>query len=142
MDILNDPKLKVQNFKHVLRVIHNNEQFKLCVYPNEKKDKDKDDKNNYKELFNGFKDNNLKEQLLDKSGSNNKDGENSRSYLTYHKIFNSVMFICLHFIFELLLFLFLLPKINIHLYYIAFWVLIIYLFVSFYITNKSDLGFL
>ena len=142
MDILNDPKLKVQNFKHVLRVIHNNEQFKLCVYPNEKKDKDKDDKNNYKELFNGFKDNNLKEQLLDKSGSNNKDGENSRSYLTYHKIFNSVMFICLHFIFELLLFLFLLPKINIHLYYIVFWVLIIALFVSFYITNKSDPGFL
>ena len=142
MDILNDPKLKVQNFKHVLRVIHNNEQFKLCVYPNEKKDKEKDDKNNYKELFNGFKDNNLKEQLLDKSGNNVKDGENSRSYLTYHKIFNSVMFICLHFVFELLLFLFLLPKINIHLYYIAFWVLIISLFISFYITNKSDPGFL
>ena len=142
MDILNDPKLKVPNFKHVLRVIHNNEQFKLCVYPNEKKDKEKDDKNNYKELFNGFKDNNLKEQLLDKSGSNNKDGENSRSYLTYHKIFNSIMFICLHFIFELLLFLFLLPKVNIHLYYIVFWVLIISLLVSFYVTNKSDPGFL
>jgi palmitoyltransferase len=140
MDILNDPKLKVQNFKHVLRVIHNNEQFRLCVYPNE--NKDKDDKNNYKELFNGFKDNNLKEQLIDKSGNNNKESGNSKSYLTYHKIFNSVMFICLHLFFEILIFLFLLPKLNIHLYYIVFWVLIISLFVSFYITNKSDPGFL
>ena len=52
------------------------------------------------------------------------------------------MFILLHFIFELLILLFLLPKINIHFYYIIFWLLIIFLFVSFYITNKSDPGFL
>ena len=140
MDILNDPKLKVPNFKQALRVIRNNEQFKLCVYPNEKKERD--DKNNYKELFNGFKDNNLKEQLIDKNSNSNKDQENSKSYLTYQKIFNSVMFIFLHFIFELLILLFLLPKINIHFYYIIFWLLIIFLFVSFYITNKSDPGFL
>ena len=139
MDILNDPKLKVQNFKHVLRVIHNNEQFKLCVYPNE--NKEKDDKNNYKELFNGFKDNNLKEQLIDKNNDNNNNG-NSKSYLTYQRIFNSIMFICLHFIFEFLLFLFLLSKINIHLYYIVFWLLIISLFISFFIANRSDPGFL
>ena len=125
MDILNDPKLKVPNFKNALRVIHNNEQFKLCVYPNEKKEKD--DKNNYKELFSGFKDNNLKEQLIDKNSNSNKDQENSRSYLTYQKIFNSVMFILLHFIFELLILLFLLPKINIHFYYIIFWLLIIFI---------------
>ena len=142
MDILNDPKLKVPNFKGALKVIHNNQQFKLCVYPNENKDKDKDDKNNYKELFNGFKDNNLKEQLIDKSGNSVKEGETSKSYLTYHKIFNSVMFICLHLFFEFLLFYFLLPKINIHLYYIVFWLLIITLFVSFYLVNKSDPGFL
>jgi hypothetical protein len=76
MDILTDPNLKVQNFKHVLRVIHNNEQFKLCVYPNEKKEKD--DKNNYKELFNGFKDNDLKEKLIDKNGNNIKEEDNSK----------------------------------------------------------------
>ena len=140
MDILNDPKLKVQNFKHVLRVIHNNEQFKLCVYPNE--NKEKDDKNNYKELFSGFSNNDLKEKLVDKSENNLKDEESSKSYLTYQKIFNSVMFICLHLFFEILLYLFLLPKINIHLYYILFWILIISLFASFFIINKSDPGFL
>ena len=95
MDILNDPKIKVQNFKHVLRVIHNNEQFKLCVYPNE--DKEKENKNNYKELFNGFGNNDLKEQLIDKN--NIKEEDNSKSYLTYQRIFNSVMFICLHIFF-------------------------------------------
>ena len=139
MDILNDPNLKVQNFKHVLRVIHNNEQFKLCVY--EKDNKEKDDKNNYKELFNGFKDNDLKEQLIDKNG-NIKEEESSKSYLTYQKIFNSVMFICLHLFFEILLFFFLLPKLNNIILYIIFWVLIISLFASFFIINKSDPGFL
>ena len=138
MDILNDPKLKVQNFKHVLRVIHNNEQFKLCVYPNE--NKDKDNKNNYKELFNGFN-NDLKEQLIDKN-NNNKEEDSSKSYLTYQRIFNSVMFVCLHFFFELLILLFILPKINIHIYFMAFWILIIALFVSFFFANKSDPGFL
>ena len=139
MDILNDPNLKVQNFKHVLRVIHNNEQFKLCVY--EKDNKEKDDKNNYKELFNGFKDNDLKEHLIDKNG-NIKEEESSKSYLTYQKIFNSVMFICLHVFFESLLFIFLLPKLNDIKYYYVFWFLILSLFISFFITNKSDPGFL
>ena len=140
MDILTDPNLKVQNFKHVLRVIHNNEQFKLCVYPNEKKEKD--DKNNYKELFNGFKDNDLKEKLIDKNGNNIKEEDNSKSYLTYQKIFNSVMFICLHVFFELLIFFFILPKINMKTYYNVFFFLLISLFVSFFITNKSDPGIL
>ena len=138
MDILNDPKIKVQNFKHVLRVIHNNEQFKLCVYPNE--DKEKENKNNYKELFNGFGNNDLKEQLIDKN--NIKEEDNSKSYLTYQRIFNSVMFICLHIFFELLIFLFLLPKLNMNVYYSVFWFLIISLFVSFFFANKSDPGFL
>ena len=138
MDILNDPKLKVQNFKHVLRVIHNNEQFKLCVYPNE--NKDKDNKENFKELFNGFKDNDLKEQLLDKN--TNKEENPSKSYLTYQRIFNSVMFICLHLFFELLIFFFLLPQLNNYLYYITFWFLILALFLSFFIINRSDPGFL
>ena len=52
------------------------------------------------------------------------------------------MFICLHVLFEILIFLFLLPKINIHIYYIVFWILIISLFISFFIINKSDPGFL
>ena len=91
MDILNDPKLKVQNFKHVLRVIHNNEQFKLCVYPNE--NKNKDDKNNYKELFNGFKNNDLKEKLVDNNDKNGKEEENSKLYLTYQRLFYSIMFV-------------------------------------------------
>ena len=138
MDILNDPKLKVQNFKHVLRVIHNNEQFKLCVYPNE--NKDKDNKENFKELFNGFKDNDLKEQLLDKN--TNKEENPSKSYLTYQRIFNSVMFICLHLFFELLIFFFLLPRLNNYSYYITFWFLILSLFISFFIINRSDPGFL
>ena len=140
MDILNDPKLKVQNFKHVLRVIHNNEQFKLCVYPNENKDKDKDNKDNFKELFNGFNNNDLKEQLIDKNM--NKEENNSKSYLTYQRIFNSVMFICLHLFFELLLFFFLLPNLNNYSNYITFWFLIICLFISFFIINRSDPGFL
>jgi hypothetical protein len=141
MDILNDPKLKVPNFKYVLRVIHNNEQFKLCVYPND--GKEKDDKNNYKELFNGFNNNELKENLVDKNDSNNvQDEVQSKSYLTYQKIFNSVMFICLHLFFEILLFFFLLPKLNNIILYIIFWVLIISLFASFFIINKSDPGFL
>ena len=138
MDILTDPKLKVQNFKHALRVIYNNEQFRLCVYPNE--NKEKDNKNNYKELFNGFGNNDLKEQLIDKN--NIKDEDNSKSYLTYQRIFNSVMFIILHLFFEFLLFFFLLRKINISLYYNVFWLLIISLFVSFFFANKSDPGFL
>ena len=104
MDILNDPTLKVQNFKYVLRIIHNNEQFRVCVYPDE--NKDKDNKNNYKELSTGFKENDLKEQLLDKKDNNKIEG-NSKSYLTYQKIFNSVMFICLHLFFEFLLYFFL-----------------------------------
>ena len=132
MDILTDPNLKVPNFKHVLRVIHNNEQFKLCVYPNENKDE-----NNYKE----FKDNDLKEKLVDNNDNIIKE-KNSKSLLTYQRIFNSVMFVCLHLFFELLIYLFLLPRINIYLYYVVFWVLIISLFVSFFLTNKSDPGFL
>ena len=141
MDILNDPKLKVPNFKYVLRVIHNNEQFKLCVYPND--GKEKDDKNNYKELFNGFNNNDLRENLVDKNDNNNvQDEVQSKSYLTYQKIFNSVMFICLHLFFEILLYFFLLPKLNNIIFYIIFWVLIISLFASFFIINKSDPGFL
>ena len=138
MDILNDPKLKVQNFKHVLRVIHNNEQFKLCVYPNENKDKD----NNYKELLKDFNNNDLKEQLIEKSGNNNKEDEQDKSYLTYQKIFNSVMFICLHVIFECLLFFLLLPKLKNDSFYMVFFILIISLFISFFIMNRSDPGFL
>ena len=137
MDILNDPTLKVQNFKYVLRIIHNNEQFRLCVYPDE--NKDKDNKNNYKELSTGFKENDLKEQLLDKK-DNNKIENNSKSYLTYQKIFNSVMFICLHLFFEFLLYFFLLPKASA--FYSLFYILIISLFVSFFIMIKSDPGFL
>ena len=139
IDILNDPKLKVPNFKNALRVIHNNEQFKLCVYPNENKDKDKDYKNDY----NSLKDNDLKEQLIVKNDNNNNlENVPSKSYLTYQKIFNSVMFICLHLFFELLLYLFVLPQINNHLYYVVFWFLIISLFISFFISNRSDPGFL
>ena len=52
------------------------------------------------------------------------------------------MFICLHIFFELLIFLFLLPKLNMHVYYVVFWFLIISLFVSFFFANKSDPGFL
>jgi palmitoyltransferase len=145
MDILNDKKINVQNFKNVLRVIHNNEPFQLCVYPKKNEDKDKNDKDNCKELFNGFKDDDLKEKLIDgndKDNDYNIKEEKSKSYLTYQRIFNSVMFVCLHIFFELLIFLFILPRINMHLYYVVFWVLIVSLFTSFYLTNKSDPGFL
>ena len=120
MDILNDPKLKDPN-----------------------DGKEKDDKNNYKELFNGFNNNDLKENLVDKNDNNNAQDEvQSKSYLTYQKIFNSVMFICLHLFFEILLYFFLLPKLNNIIFYIIFWVLIISLFSSFFLINKSDPGFL
>ena len=137
MDILNDPKIKVQNFKHVLRVIHNNENFQLCVYPNENRDKEKE--NNYKELLKDFNANNLKEPLIEK---NNKEEKKDKSYLTYQKIFNSVMFICLHVVFEFLIFFFLLPKLKNDSSYLVFFTLIISLFISFFIINRSDPGFL
>jgi hypothetical protein len=141
MDILSDPKLKVPNFKHVLKVIHNNEQFKLCVYPDD--GKEKDNKNNYKELFNGFNNNELKDSLIDNNDNNNYQEEvKSKSYLTYQKIFNSVMFICLHLLFEVLFYFFMLPKLNNIMFYIIFWVLIITLISSFFLINKSDPGFL
>ena len=141
MDILNDPKLKVPNFKHVLKVIHNNEQFKLCVYPDD--GKEKDNKNNYKELFNGFNNNELKDNLIDQNDNNNyQDEAKSKSYLTYQKIFNSVMFICLHLFFEVLLYFFILPKLNNIEFYVIFWALIITLLSSFFFINKSDPGFL
>ena len=142
MDILNDQKMRVPNFKKVLKVINSTEQFNLCVYP----DEDKKNNNNYKELFSGFKDNDLKEKLIEKNGDNNaiiiKEDENSKTYVTYHKIFNSLMFVCLHIIFELLLYFFVLAKLDKILYYKIFWVLIITLFILFYCTNKSDPGFL
>ena len=137
MDILNDPKIKVQNFKHVLRVIHNNENFQLCVYPNENRDKEKE--NNYKELLKDFNANNLKEPLIEKK---NKEEKKDKSYLTYQKIFNSIMFICLHVVFEFLIFFFLLPKLKNDSSYLVFFTLIISLFISFFIINRSDPGFL
>ena len=145
MDILNDQKMRVPNFKKVLKVINNNEQFNLCVYPDD--DKKNKNNNNYKELFSDFKENDLKEKLIEKNGGNNniinvKEEENSKSYMTYHKIFNSLMFVCLHIIFELLLYFFVLNKLYIPIYYNIFWLLIITLFILFYITNKSDPGFL
>ena len=137
MDIISNPKLNVANFKNVLRVIQNNEQFKLCAYPNEKKEKE--EKKEYEEL-NKFKDNDLKEKLIDNSENNNRD--NTKSYLTYQRIFNSVMFICLHVFFELIILLVILPRINIQTYYNVFWFIIISLFVSFFIANRSDPGIL
>ena len=50
------------------------------------------------------------------------------------------MFVCLHILFEFLLFFFVLPKLNSVVYYHLFWLLIVSLFISFYITNKSDPG--
>ena len=145
MDILNDQKMRVPNFKKVLKVINNTEQFNLFVYPEE--EKTNKNNNNYKELFSGFNDDDLKEKLIDKNTNNNnanscKNSETSKSCLTYHKIFNSLMFICLHVIFELLIFFFVLAKLGINDYYKIFWILIITLFILFYCTNKSDPGFL
>ena len=138
LDILNDQKMRVANFEKVLKVIHNTEPFRLCVYPNE----EKENKNNYKELFNGFKDDELKEKLLvNNNGNNIKEEESSKSYLKYNKIFNSLMFVCLHCFFEFLLFFFVLPKLNSITFYHIFWLLILFLFISFYVTNKSDPGF-
>ena len=140
LDILNDQKMRVANFEKVLKVINNTEPFRLCVYPNEEKEKNKND--NYKELFNGFKDDELKEKLIENNnGMQMKEEENSKSYLQYQKIFNSLMFVCLHCFFEFLLFFFVLPKLNQVVYYHLFWLLIISLFISFYITNKSNPGF-
>ena len=141
LEILNDQKMRVPNFTKVLKVIHSTEPFRLCVYPNE--NKEKNDENNYKELFNGFKDDNLKEKLIDNNNGNKKfEEENSKSYLTYQKIFNSLMFVCLHCFFEFLLYFFVLPKLNQNFYYQIFWLLMVSLFVSFYIINKSDPGFI
>jgi palmitoyltransferase len=141
LDILNDQKMRVANFEKVLKVIHSIEPFKLCVYPNELMEISNE--NNYKELFNGFKDEDLKEKLIEKNNGNNKtDSEISKSYLTYQKIFNSLMFVCLHCFFEFLLYFFVLPKLNSITYYQIFWLLIISLFISFYVINKSDPGFL
>lgn len=139
LDILNEQKIRVPNFEKVLKVINNTEPFRLCVYPDE--EKENINKNNYKELFNGFKDDELKEKLIDNNNGNHiKDEESSKSYLTYQKIFNSLMFVCLHLLFEFLLFFFVLPKLNSVVYYHLFWLLIISLFISFYITNKSNPG--
>ena len=52
------------------------------------------------------------------------------------------MFVCLHFFFEFLLYFFVLPKLNHIIYYQMFWLLILSLFISFYIINKSDPGFI
>ena len=142
LDILNDQKMRVANFEKVLKVIHNIEPFRLCVYPNENLENNNNNENNYKELFNGFKDEDLKEKLIEKNKGNNKTSEEiSKSYLTYQKIFNSLMFICHHLFFEFLLYFFVLPKLNDNTYYQIFWLLILSLFVSFYIINKSDPGF-
>jgi len=141
LDILNDQKMRVANFEKVLRVINNTEPFRLCVYPNEEKENNKN--NNYKELFNGFKNDDVKEKLLENNhGTHIVEEESSKSYLQYQKIFNSLMFVCLHCIFEFLLFFFVLPKLNNVIYYHIFWLLIIALFASFYIANKSDPGFI
>ena len=135
--------MRVANFEKVLKVIHNIEPFRLCVYPNENFENNNNNENNYKELFNGFKDEDLKEKLIEKNNGNNKtDSEISKSYLTYQKIFNSLMFVCLHCFFEFLLYFFVLPKLNSITYYQIFWLLIISLFISFYVINKSDPGFL
>ncbi len=141
LEILNDQKMRVPNFEKVLKVIHTTEPFRLCVYPNE--NKEKNNENNYKELFKGFKDDELKEKLIEENNGNNpKEEESSKSYLTYQKIFNSLMFVCLHFFFEFLLYFFILPKLNHIIYYQMFWLLILSLFISFYIINKSDPGFI
>ena len=142
LDILNDQKMRVANFEKVLKVIHNIEPFRLCVYPNENLE-NTNNENNYKELFNGFKDEDLKEKLIENNnGTHIKEEENSKSYLQYQKIFNSLMFVCLHCFFEFLLFFFVLPKLNNVIYYHIFWLLMVILFASFYIANKSDPGFI
>ena len=141
LEILNDQKMRVPNFEKVLKVIHNTEPFRLCVYPDEYIEKNNE--NNYKELFKGFKEDDLKEKLIENSnGNNSKEEEGSKSYLTYHKIFNSLMFVCLHCFFEFLLYFFVLPKLNQIVYYQIFWILILSLFISFYVINKSDPGFI
>jgi hypothetical protein len=133
--------MRVANFEKVLRVINNTEPFRLCVYPNEEKENNKN--NNYKELFNGFKDDELKEKLIENNNGNHmNEEEGSKSYLQYQKIFNSLMFVCLHCFFEFLLFFFVLPKLNSAIYYHLFWLLIVTLFASFYLANKSDPGFI
>ena len=140
LDILNDQKMRVPNFEKVLKVIHSTEPFRLCLYPDE--EIENSNKNNFKELFNGFKEDDLKEKLLENNnGKNAKEEESSRSYILYQKIFNSLMFVCLHCVFEFLLYFFVLPKLNQIVYYQIFWFLIVSLFISFYITNKSDPGF-
>ena len=140
LDILIDQKMRVPNFEKVLKVINNIKPFKLCVYPNELNENNNE--NDYKELFNGFKDDELKEKLLEKNGGKKiKEEEGSKSYLQYQKIFNSLMFICLHCVFEFLLYFFVLPGLNDIIYYRIFWLLIISLLIFFYITNKSDPGF-
>ena len=127
MDILNDKKSKVPNFKDVLRVINNNETFHLCIYPK------KIEQDN-----NEFKDNNLKERLIEE----NENNEASKSYLTYKKIFNSIMFVSLHIFFETIIYFFLLTKLDVYLYYILFWILILTLFILFLLVRKTEPGFL
>ena len=144
MDILNDPNPEVQqrekNFKHVLRVIHNNEPFKLCVYPNEMENKEK----NYKELLNGFNDE-LKEKLIDNNNNSNNENCNyvkNNSLSSVHKILNSLLFFGLHIFFGVLIYFFLLPQApNILLKYF-FFLLIILLVISFINVNLSNPGFL
>ena len=145
MDILNDPDPEVQqrekNYKHVLRVIHNNEPFKLCVYPNEIENKQK----NYKELLSGFNDE-LKVKLIDNDNNNNNGGnlENlkNKNYDTVHKILNSLIFFGLHIFFEVLIYFFLLPQVPYVFLKYFFFILIILLIFSFINVNLSNPGFL
>ncbi len=109
----------ITNEKYIFQTIENNNN----------------NENNYKELFNGFKDDELKEKLLvNNNGNNIKEEESSKSYLKYNKLFNSLMFVCLHCFFEFLLFFFVLPKLNSITFYHIFWLLILFLFISFFLS--------
>ena len=147
MDILNDPDPEIQqrekNYKHVLRVIHNNEPFILCVYP----DNGNQNKKNYKELFSGFKNDELKEKLIDdKNNDNNKDNnkfiEKKESYSFFYRYLNTFIFFGLHIFFESLIYFLLLPELTGYYWYYFFYILLILLIISFVIANRSDPGFL
>ena len=150
LDILNDPDPEVQqrekNYKHVLRVIHNNEPFSLCV----NSDNNQSSRKNYKELFSGFKDDELKEKLIDnknteKENENDNDNvstEKKKNYSIFNRLLNAIIFFGLHIFFESLIYFLLLPLISGYYWYYFFYTLVILLIVSFIIANRSDPGFL
>ena len=149
MDILNDPDPEIQqkekNYKHVLRVIHNNEPFNLCVYEDKNKNNDK----NYKELFSGFKNDDLKEKLIDdkKDNINNENNNNNfiekkKHYSLFYRLLNTIIFFSLHIFFESLIYFFLLPQLSEYYWDYFFYILLFLLIISFIIANRSDPGFL